>query len=117
MRLGRCIEQAVAGFGPAVPDGPEQLACQSLILDEPGIMCRNCHVGFRQYHFHISKDRLEIRPVARHLFQQPLVGKIVQRLPGAIPAGEHHAGLCPAEYPGNRTQVFDGVAGLAAGGA
>ena len=86
MPLTRRIQQAVARGVPSILDASEQPLRQVWILNQAGIMGGNSHIGFRQHHFHIGKDSLEIGPFPRHRLQQSLIREIGQGLTGAIPA-------------------------------
>ena len=93
---------------PAVADRAED-AAQALVLDELGVTRGEAHVGFRQHHLHVGERRGEQRPALGHLSEQCFVLERGERVADAVPAGQHHPRLRPAEHPGDRAQILDPV--------
>ncbi|KFB74515.1 MAG: hypothetical protein AW09_000181 [Candidatus Accumulibacter phosphatis] len=102
------------------------MLAECVVLDQFDVSSGDAEVGLGEDHVQIRQQCGEERPLRVHFPQQRQAGITltilaaevgVDRRPEAAPARQGDPALSPAEAPGNRPQVLDGVACLAGGGA
>ncbi len=103
-------EQAVVRHLPRRADSPEERVGHRAVLHERAVAlgnlpCRTSQEPFPCYRAWRGRTAMAAA-ISR---SSPLSGNACSAWPTPYQPGQHHSRLRPAEYPRNRTQVFDPV--------